>query len=215
MPSRKEESRTARRSSSIVHTELDRTESGTRRCKRIVSSAEEQDTIDRARTGDQAAFDKLFHTHRDRITTTVTQRTKDPDNVDDLVQISFLRADRSLRIFRGDAAFSTWLTRITLNAYITHHHGKRAMLPEAVLETEHRHLPQAPSPEDELHQKERQRERVDRCIGRPFLVTRLSEAISPTAPATPQRLPGYSLKGLPSPTHTGRSPRPSRDRVPA
>lgn len=117
-------------------------------------SVDERETIDRALTGDESAYRRLYRTHRDRIAATIAQRTKDPDDVDDLVQMSFIRAFGALSRFRGDAAFSTWLTRIALNVCITHHQGRRTFLPESALEDAPavgRHA----TPEDELVRKER------------------------------------------------------------
>jgi RNA polymerase sigma-70 factor, ECF subfamily len=120
-----------------------------------MSSAEERETIHRALTGDQNAFRKLYRTHRDRIKATVAQRTKDPDDVEDLVQVSFIRAFSGLGKFRGESAFSTWLTRIALNVCITHHQNRRVMLPESILEIETESLPPTPNQEDLLDRKER------------------------------------------------------------
>ncbi|MDE2831369.1 MAG: RNA polymerase sigma factor, partial [Gemmatimonadota bacterium] len=39
---------------------------------------------------------------------------------DDLMQDTFFRAYRSLHTFKGQAAFSTWLTQIALNVYRSH-----------------------------------------------------------------------------------------------
>ena len=120
-----------------------------------MSTAEERETIHRALTGDQHAYRSLYRTHRDRIAATIAQRTKDPDDVEDIVQVSFIRAFSSLRKFRGDSAFSTWLTRIALNVCITHHQGKRPTVPESILEVEPQNLPGMNRPDDEYRRKER------------------------------------------------------------
>ena len=120
-----------------------------------MSSAEERETIHRALTGDQNAYRSLYRTNRDRIAATIAQRTKNPDDVEDIVQVSFIRAFSSLRNFRGDCAFSTWLTRIALNVCITHHQGRRPTVPESVLEVEPQSLPIVKGPDDELRRKER------------------------------------------------------------
>ena len=41
------------------------------------------------------------------------------DDARDVLQETYLRAFRSLRKFRGDAAFQTWLHRITVNCSAT------------------------------------------------------------------------------------------------
>ena len=120
-----------------------------------MSSAEERETIHRALTGDQSAYRQLYHGHRDRIQATVTQRTKDPADIDDLVQVSFIRAFSNLGKFRGESAFSTWLTRIARNVCVTHHQSRRIMLPESILDTERDAFPSVPTQEDLLDHKER------------------------------------------------------------
>ncbi len=121
-----------------------------RRGRSTVSSAEERETLDRALTEDQNAYNKLYRTHRDRIQAPVSQRAKDPDDIDNLVQVSFIRTFRSLGKLREDSAFSTWLTRIALNVCITHHQGRRPMLPESVIDTEVQSRVQSPTVEDRL-----------------------------------------------------------------
>lgn len=74
----------------------------------------ERQLVTLAQAGDDEAFDALYKTHQPRIYHTILSRAH-PDDVDDLVQITFLRAYEALDLFRGEAAFSTWLTRIALN----------------------------------------------------------------------------------------------------
>lgn len=70
---------------------------------------------DAARGGDHEAFDELVRrTHAD--TFTLARRlVSDEEDARDVVQEAYLRAFRSIRRFRGDAQFTTWLYRITAN----------------------------------------------------------------------------------------------------
>lgn len=54
----------------------------------------------------------LYHRH---IWNIAFQMTGDADDADDVAQEAFVRVCRSVREFRGDASFSTWLYRITVN----------------------------------------------------------------------------------------------------
>jgi RNA polymerase sigma-70 factor (ECF subfamily) len=76
--------------------------------------------VDAARGGDQAAFAELVRrTHAD--TYTLARRlVSDDDDAREVVQEAYLRAFRSIRRFRGDAQFTTWLYRITANCASTH-----------------------------------------------------------------------------------------------
>ena len=68
--------------------------------------------------GDRAAFATLVHRHRDRMWRVALRTLGDPDDAADAVQDALLSAYRSAGTFRGDAAVSTWLHRIVVNACI-------------------------------------------------------------------------------------------------
>ncbi len=81
---------------------------------------EEQTMILKARMGDGIAFGKLYKANVARIYAIVASHTKNKDDIDDLVQIAFIKAYQGLNRFRGDATFSTWLTRIAMNVCLSH-----------------------------------------------------------------------------------------------
>lgn len=76
--------------------------------------------VDAAREDDHAAFEELVRrTHADTFTLARRLVSNDED-ARDVVQDTYLRAFRSIRKFRGDAQFTTWLYRITANCASTH-----------------------------------------------------------------------------------------------
>jgi RNA polymerase sigma-70 factor (ECF subfamily) len=79
--------------------------------------------VDRARRQDGAAFRELFRTHLPAVHRVVRRLIGPSPDVDDLVQTTFVEAFRSLPTFRGDALFSTWLTRIAVR--VTMHAVRR------------------------------------------------------------------------------------------
>jgi RNA polymerase sigma-70 factor (ECF subfamily) len=70
--------------------------------------------VERARRRDPAAFRDLFQAHVGTVHRVVRRMVGGRADVDDLVQTAFVEAFRSLPDFRGDALFSTWLTRIAV-----------------------------------------------------------------------------------------------------
>jgi len=72
------------------------------------------DLVEKSRAGDTAAFDELLSRHYRR-THALIFRLTDAARCDDLTQQAFLLAYRNLHRFRGEAKFSTWLTRIAVN----------------------------------------------------------------------------------------------------
>lgn len=74
--------------------------------------------IRRAQAGDEHAFATLFQLHKNRVYSVCLLMTKDVTDAEDLTQEVFLQVFRTLGSFRGDAAFSTWLYRITVNTVL-------------------------------------------------------------------------------------------------
>ena len=66
--------------------------------------------------GDADAFGELFRRHRDRMWAVALRTTRDPELAADAVQEAFLAAYRRADSFRGEAAVTTWLHRIVVNA---------------------------------------------------------------------------------------------------
>jgi len=65
--------------------------------------------------GDPVAFEVLFKKYRDQVARLVYSIAKDDSLVDDIVQEVFLLVYRHLAKFRQNAAFKTWVYRITVN----------------------------------------------------------------------------------------------------
>jgi RNA polymerase sigma-70 factor (ECF subfamily) len=66
--------------------------------------------------GDPAAFAELVRRHRDRLWAVAVRTTADRDEAADALQEALLAAYRRASTFRGEAAVTTWLHRIVVNA---------------------------------------------------------------------------------------------------
>jgi RNA polymerase sigma-70 factor (ECF subfamily) len=66
--------------------------------------------------GDPDAFGVLVQRHRDRLWAVALRTLGNPDDAADAVQDALVSAYRSAATFRGDAAVTTWLHRIVVNA---------------------------------------------------------------------------------------------------
>jgi RNA polymerase sigma-70 factor, ECF subfamily len=66
------------------------------------------------RAGDEDALAQLLARHKRPLCALCHGILAHPDDVEDAVQETFLRALRALPGFRGDAAFRTWLFRIAV-----------------------------------------------------------------------------------------------------
>src|SRR5438552_4043461 len=66
--------------------------------------------------GDSEAFGELFRRHRDRLWAVALRTVCDPEEAADALQDAMVSAFRRAADFRGDAAVTTWLHRIVVNA---------------------------------------------------------------------------------------------------
>ncbi|MEV7907735.1 RNA polymerase sigma factor SigM [Streptomyces anulatus] len=79
----------------------------------VVSDA---DLLTRHIAGDPHAFSEIVRRHRDRMWAVALRTLGDPDEAADAVQDAFVSAYRKAESFRGEAAVTTWLHRIVVNA---------------------------------------------------------------------------------------------------
>lgn len=73
--------------------------------------------VRRVLDGDVAAFGGIVRRWHVRLLNLAWRFCRDRSMAEDMAQEAFVRAFRALDTFRGDAAFSTWLTAVALNSY--------------------------------------------------------------------------------------------------
>jgi RNA polymerase sigma-70 factor (ECF subfamily) len=84
--------------------------------KKTSSSPEGDEALVRAfQSGDKVAFDKLVLKHKDKLFNTIYWFLGDYEEANDCAQETFIKLFRSLKKFRFESAFSTWLYRIAIN----------------------------------------------------------------------------------------------------
>src|SRR6266699_5015916 len=76
----------------------------------------EFEQIQKARSGDDAAFNQVVLAYRKRILGTITRLIARPEDVEDVAQEVFLRLYFSLDQLRTAEVFEPWLYRLTVNA---------------------------------------------------------------------------------------------------
>ena len=116
-----------------------------------------------AKNENRQAFEVLVERHARRVFSAARKMTRTREDAEDVVQQSLQKAFTHLRQFEGKSAFSTWLTRITINeALILLRKGRerREVLISDSTEVEEAQfaIPDSgPNPEDSYSQRERQR----------------------------------------------------------
>jgi RNA polymerase sigma-70 factor (ECF subfamily) len=63
-------------------------------------------------------FDALFHAYQRRVYRQCYRMVGNPEDAEDLTQEVFLQVFRKAHTFRGEASFSTWLHRLTINTVL-------------------------------------------------------------------------------------------------
>ncbi len=79
---------------------------------------DEKKLVQRAREGDDHAFEALVRQYQRRVFRVAFGMLRDEDDALEVAQEAFVKAYRSLDRFKGDSAFYTWLHRITSNLCI-------------------------------------------------------------------------------------------------
>jgi len=79
------------------------------------SSKEDSELVKAFQAGDKAAFDTLVLRHKDKLYNLCYWFLGDGQEANDSAQEVFIKVFRSLRKFRFESAFSTWLYRIAAN----------------------------------------------------------------------------------------------------
>jgi RNA polymerase sigma-70 factor (ECF subfamily) len=77
---------------------------------------DERALVAASRDGDPAAFEALVRSHQDRVYSFAMRMCRNVEDAKDILQDTFLGVIRSIREFREESKFSTWLYRIAANA---------------------------------------------------------------------------------------------------
>jgi RNA polymerase sigma-70 factor (ECF subfamily) len=76
---------------------------------------QDHEVIERVKKGEKDLFEVLVRRYEARLYALAWRMLHNRADAEDAVQESFVKAYRSLKRFRGEARFSTWLYRIALN----------------------------------------------------------------------------------------------------
>ena len=98
-------------------------------------SRPDADILERARAGDRDAIGALLEPELDRVYATCRRMVGNADDAAELAQDSVVRAIRGIGSYDGRSAFSTWLTRVTINTCLSWHRarGRRSAIRAASL----------------------------------------------------------------------------------
>jgi RNA polymerase sigma-70 factor (ECF subfamily) len=108
----------------------------------------DDDLVRRFRAGEPEAFTDLVRRHQHRVYAVCLRVLGDADAAADVAQDTFLTVLRKLEGFRGDAAFTTWLHRVAVNAcYDELRRKRRRPMLHVVADDGLEHEPGPPAPD--------------------------------------------------------------------
>lgn len=84
--------------------------------RRRVAGDDDLRLVERTVAGDTQAFEELVQQHQCRVFRTAVALTGNREDAEEALQDTFLSVYQHLREFRRDSRFTTWLTRIAINA---------------------------------------------------------------------------------------------------
>ncbi|MBN1424814.1 sigma-70 family RNA polymerase sigma factor [Candidatus Fermentibacteria bacterium] len=84
----------------------------------VLQSLEDALLVGRAARGDHHAFERLYRRHIGRVYAICLRMVADQTRAEELAQEAFVRAWEKLATFRGAAAFSSWMYRLTVNVIV-------------------------------------------------------------------------------------------------
>ena len=83
-------------------------------------SIDDASLVDKCRSGDSAATERLILRYQGRIYNVILKMCANPDDAAELTQESFVKVLENIDGFRGKSSFYTWLFRIAVNLTLNH-----------------------------------------------------------------------------------------------
>jgi len=127
----------------------------------VTTTATDDALVKRAQQDDERAFGELVTRYESKVYSLAMKMLRNPEDAEDVLQETFLRAYRGLKSFKGNSTFSTWIYRITANSALMRLRKKQ--LPQVSIEdSDERETPiaiadWAPGPAEQLLNQEMQR----------------------------------------------------------
>src|ERR1700749_305108 len=84
--------------------------------------------VQRARSGDTRAFERLYREHVGRVYGLCLRMTRDPAIAEDCTQETFINAWKALARFETRSSLATWLHRIAVNSALAKRRRKSVVM---------------------------------------------------------------------------------------
>jgi RNA polymerase sigma factor (sigma-70 family) len=120
-----------------------------------MSQTDELQLIEDFNNGNEQAFNILVLRYKEKIYWIVRRMVVDHDEADDITQNVFIKAYQSLKSFKGDSSFYTWIYRIAVNLSLNEIRRKKIRRTFTIDEEIHQVQSHDAHPLEQLEQQER------------------------------------------------------------
>jgi RNA polymerase sigma-70 factor (ECF subfamily) len=97
----------------------------------MVLERSERELVEACQRGEREAFRALFEAYKDKVYSVALRFSGDEAVAMDIAQDTFLKLFSSIREFRGDASFTTWIYRLVVNSCFDHRRKSWRLIPIA------------------------------------------------------------------------------------
>lgn len=115
---------------------------------------EDKELIQKVQSGDLTAFSELVDRHKNMVFSLVNGMVSQREDAEEVAQDSFVKAFKSIKQFRGDSKFSTWLYRIAYFTSLNHLRKKKPLTREleiTLIETDEKSPIESLNESDQKH----------------------------------------------------------------
>jgi len=105
---------------------------------RGMNELSDEQLVAEAKNGCLEAFSNLVERHQNKIYQAIRRFVSNHEDAADLTQETWMHAFRSLRSFRREASFSTWVYRIAINLTLNHLKSQKKQKKESLEEQKQR-----------------------------------------------------------------------------
>ena len=95
----------------------------------MVLEGSERDLVQACRRGESDAFRALFERYKDKVFSIAFRFSGNQATAMDIAQDTFLKLFSTIRDFRGDSSFDTWIYRMVVNSCLDHRRRTWRLLP--------------------------------------------------------------------------------------
>src|SRR5258708_14954493 len=95
----------------------------------MVLEETDRESVEVCERGEREGFRALFERHKDKVYSIALRYSGDESTAMDIAQDTFLKLYSSIRTFRGESTFESWLYRLVVNSCLDRNRRERRLLP--------------------------------------------------------------------------------------